>query len=305
MGAQLMSNALCSLSLFVTSRGKGVDSINMNDSTAHTKSPIVAHYATGYEKDRLATGPGQLERVRTEEIVTRYLPSAPAEIVDIGGGPGVYSAWLAAHGYRVELLDMVPLHVEQARRAFAELGFETVRAQVGDARQLPYASDSADFALLLGPLYHLPERVDRLSALREARRVVRPGGGVAVAAISRFASLFDGFFRGFAHDPSFVAIVREDLSTGRHQNPAQNAVYFTRAYFHHPQELSGELEEAGFVDPDVLAVEGPFWCLQNFDEVWSNAELRQHMLTFLRQIERDSSLMGASAHLLAFARKPN
>jgi ubiquinone/menaquinone biosynthesis C-methylase UbiE len=277
----------------------------MTDSTTDTSSPIVAHYAIGYEKDRLDTGPGQLERVRTEEILARYLPSAPAEIVDIGGGPGVYSAWLAAQGYRVELLDIVPLHVEQALRTFAELGLETVRAQVGDARQLPYASDSVDFALLLGPLYHLPERVDRLSALREARRVVRPGGGVAVAAISRFASLFDGFFRGFVHDPSFVAIVREDLSTGRHHNPTQNAAYFTSAYFHHPQELSEELEEAGFVDPDLLAVEGPFWCLQNFDEVWSKAELREHMLTFLRQIERDSSLIGASAHLLAFARKPN
>jgi ubiquinone/menaquinone biosynthesis C-methylase UbiE len=277
----------------------------MTDSAAHTKSPIVAHYATGYEKDRLATGPGQLERVRTEEIVTRYLPSAPAEIVDIGGGPGVYSAWLASQGYRVELLDIVPLHVEQARRTFAELGLEMVRAQVGDARQLPYASDSADFVLLLGPLYHLAERVDRISALGEARRVVRPGGGVAVAAISRFASLFDAFFRGFSNDPSFLAIVREDLSTGRHQNPTQNAAYFTSAYFHHPQELCEELEEAGFVDPDLLAVEGPFWCLQNFEEVWSKAELREHMLTFLRQIEREISLIGASAHLLAFARKPN
>jgi ubiquinone/menaquinone biosynthesis C-methylase UbiE len=277
---------------------------DMTDSTAHTGSPIVAHYATGDEKDRLGTGPGQLERVRTEEIVTRYLPSAPAGIVDIGGGPGVYAAWLASQGYRVELLDIVPLHVEQARRTFAESGIETARAQVGDARQLPYASDSADFALLLGPLYHLAERADRISALREARRVVRPGGGVVVAAISRFASLFDAFFRGFGHDPSFLGIVQEDLSTGRHHNPTRNAAYFTNAYFHHPRELSEELEEAGFVNPDVLAVEGPFWCLQNFAEVWSNVELREHMLTFLRQIERDSSLLGASAHLLAFARKP-
>jgi ubiquinone/menaquinone biosynthesis C-methylase UbiE len=277
----------------------------MTDSTTDSNSRVVAHYAMGYEKDRLETGPGQLERVRTEEIVTRHLPSAPAEIVDIGGGPGVYSAWLAAQGYRVELLDIVPLHVEQARDKFAELGLETARAQVGDARQLPYASDSADFALLLGPLYHLPERVDRVSALREARRVVRPGGRVAVAAISRFASLLDGFFRGFSHDPSFVAIVREDLSSGRHQNPTQNAAYFTHAYFHHPQELSAELEEAGFVDPDLVAVEGPFWCLQNFDEVWSRDGLREHMLGFLRQIERDGSLIGASAHLLALARKPN
>jgi ubiquinone/menaquinone biosynthesis C-methylase UbiE len=276
----------------------------MNDSAADIHAPVVVHYATGYEEHRLATGSGQLERVRTEEILTRYLPPVPAEIVDVGGGPGAYSAWLAGQGYRVALLDIVPLHVEQARHAFAELGLETARAEVGDARQLPYPSESADFALLLGPLYHFSERVDRLSALREAWRVVRPGGGVAVAAISRFASLLDGFFRGFVHDPNFVAIVREDLSSGRHHNPTQNAAYFTDAYFHHPQEVSEELEEAGFVDPDMFAVEGPFWCLQNFEEVWSKGELREHMLRFLRQIERDGSLMGASAHLLGLARKP-
>jgi ubiquinone/menaquinone biosynthesis C-methylase UbiE len=276
----------------------------MTDSTTHPVSPVVAHYAGGYEEGRLDSGPGQLERARTKEIVTRYLPSAPAEIVDIGGGPGVYSAWLAAQGYQVELLDLVPLHVEQARHRFAEQGLEAVRADVGDARNLPYASDSADFALLLGPLYHLPDRVDRLAALREARRVVRPGGRVVVAAISRFASLLDGFFRGFSRDPSFVAIVQEDLSSGRHQNPTENSAYFTNAYFHHPQELSEELEEAGFLETDLIAVEGPFWCLQNFDEVWSKDELREPMLGFLRQIERDSSLMGASAHLLAVGRAP-
>jgi ubiquinone/menaquinone biosynthesis C-methylase UbiE len=275
----------------------------VTNSTADTKSPIVAHYATGYEGDRLGTGPGQLELIRTQEVLTRYLPSAPARVVDVGGGPGVYSAWLAKLGYDVELLDVVPLHVEQARQKFGELGLEPARAEVGDARQLPYASESADWALLLGPLYHLPGRDDRLSALREARRVLRPGGGIAVAAISRFASLLDGFFRGFIRDPSFARIVQDDLDSGLHQNPTQNTEYFTTAYFHHPSELSEELEEAGFSGVDLLAVEGPFWCLQDFDETWSKPELREHMLDFLRRIERDGSVIGASAHLLGLARK--
>jgi ubiquinone/menaquinone biosynthesis C-methylase UbiE len=277
---------------------------NVTNSTGNTNSPIVAHYATGYEGDRLSTGPGQLERIRTQEILTRYLPPAPARVVDVGGGPGVYSAWLATLGYHIDLLDVVPLHVEQARQKFVELGLETARAEVGDARQLPYDSGNVDWALLLGPLYHLAVRDDRLSALREARRVLRPGGGIAVAAISRFASLLDGFFRGFVRDPSFARIVQEDLDHGRHQNPTQNPEYFTTAYFHHPSELSEELEEAGFSDVDLLAVEGPFWCLHDFDETWSNAELRERMLNFLRLIEKDGSIIGASAHLLALARKP-
>jgi ubiquinone/menaquinone biosynthesis C-methylase UbiE len=278
--------------------------MSMSEPTRESHSPVVEHYATGYEKDRLGRGSGRLERARTEEILTRYLPAAPADVVDIGGGAGVYAAWLAARGYRVELLDIVPLHVEQARQAFAERGLDAARARVGDALRLPFAPESADCALLLGPLYHLLERADRLTALREAWRVVRPGGTIAVAAISRFASLLDGFFRGFSHDPSFVAIVREDLASGRHRNITENPSYFTHAYFHHPREVPAELVEAGFVEPELLAVEGPFWCLQNFDEVWASAALREHLLGFLRQVERDESLIGASAHLLALARKP-
>jgi SAM-dependent methyltransferase len=277
----------------------------MTDLSTGAASPVLAHYSTGHEKARLRTGPGQLERVRTREILSQFLPSAPADIVDIGGGPGAHAAWLASRGYTVDLLDLVPLHVEQAREEFYKVGQGIARAQVGDARQLPYASESMDAALVLGPLYHLPEKNDRLRTLQEARRVLRPGGCVAVAGISRFASLMDGFFRGFINDPRFVGIVEADLRTGRHENPAGEPTYFTTAYFHHPTELGEELSEAGFRDVEIVAVEGPFWCLQTFDELWAENELRDKLLSFLRQIDRDSSLIGASAHLLALGRKPS
>jgi SAM-dependent methyltransferase len=276
----------------------------VNDSRMEETSHLLAHYAIGYEKDRLHTGAGQLERARTEDILVRFLPSAPAVVVDVGGGPGGYAAWLASRGYDVDLLDIVPLHVDQAREAFDSLGPGKARAEVGDARQLPFASESRDAALLLGPLYHLPSKEDRLRALREAWRVLRPGGRIAAAGISRFASLLDGFFRGFIADPAFVGIVEADLESGRHENVTDNPAYFTKAYFHHPRDLAVELEEAGFLDVEVLAVEGPFWCLPDFDGIWSDADHRERLLTFLRRIERDPSLTGASAHLLALARKP-
>lgn len=190
---------------------------------------MLAHYSIGYEKDRLDQGPGRLEWVRTREILMRYLPSPPASVVDVGGGPGRYAAWLAAEGYEVDLLDLVPLHVEQARETFQALGRTGVRAEVGDARELPYASVSKDVALLLGPLYHLPTREDRLDALREAWRVLRPNGLIAVAAISRFASLMDGFARGLIADPGFVKVVEDDLSTGHHENPSGNPDYLVQA----------------------------------------------------------------------------
>jgi SAM-dependent methyltransferase len=78
---------------------------------------ILRYYAAGLEDERLTQGPFQLERVRTEELLKRHLPSPPAKVLDVGGGSGPYACRLAGQGYEVTLLDPVPLHVEQARRA--------------------------------------------------------------------------------------------------------------------------------------------------------------------------------------------
>jgi SAM-dependent methyltransferase len=118
----------------------------------------------------------------------------------------------------------------------------------GDARCLSAQSNSADAVLLLGPLYHLVERSDRLMALREARRILKPKGVLIAAAISRFASLIDGLARGFFRDSDFRKIVASDLATGQHRNPTNQTAYFTTAYFHHPEELAAEVREASFTD---------------------------------------------------------
>src|SRR5262249_49876920 len=79
-------------------------------------------------------------------------------------------------GYAVHLSDVVPLHVEQAREASArQPDHPLAGTAVGDARRLAHPDGSADAVLLLGPLYHLTERADRLAAWREARRGRRPG----------------------------------------------------------------------------------------------------------------------------------
>lgn len=208
---------------------------------------VVRFYAEADEATRLRLGWFQLEHARTQELILRHLTPAPATILDVGGGGGIYSCWLASRGYQVHLIDPVPKHVEQARAASAaQKEHPLASAEIGDARLLPQVEASTDAMLLLGPLYHLVERDDRLACLREAYRVLRPGGMIWGAGISRFASLLDSLSHGFFDDPEFAPIVTRDLEDGQHRNPTANPVYFTNAYFHKPGELSREFLSAGF-----------------------------------------------------------
>jgi SAM-dependent methyltransferase len=198
-------------------------------------------------------------------------------------------------GYEVRLVDLVPRHVEQAK----ETGIDAV---LGDAATLGEPDGSWDAVLLLGPLYHLQERADRLQALGEARRVLRPGCPVFAAAISRFAPIIDGLDSGYLDDERFRTTVADNLATGRHVNPTGDPAHFTTAYFHLPNELASEVTEAGFWDVDVLAVEGIAWAAGDLGKRWEDPERRAVVEGFLRRLEREPSLMGASPHLLAVGR---
>lgn len=279
----------------------------MPESRSPHKPPpeMLGHYQAGVENGRLAVGSGNLEMERTREIIRRFLPPPPAVIADIGGGPGIYSGWLARLGYEVHLIDPVPLHVEQAQeRSRAQPEAPIASAQVGDARQVERDDTSVAAVLLLGPLYHLTEQADRIAALREAGRITQPGGHIFAAAISRFASLLDGLDRGFIADPAFRDIMAEDLRNGQHRNPEYTPHYFTTAYFHRPEELRAEFEAAGLRHLQTLAVEGPAAYIQRVVDQWDDPDWRQQVLAVLRRIEDEPELIGASPHLLAIGQVP-
>jgi SAM-dependent methyltransferase len=261
------------------------------------------HYGLGVERGRLmANGEPNLELARTLELLARFLPPPPAEILDVGGGPGVYASILASQGYRVHLVDVLALHVEQAEATAAAQPEASFTAALGDARRLAERDASWDGVLLLGPLYHLTEREQRLEALREARRVLRPQGVVIAAAISRFASLLDGLRQAFLAEPEFVEIVDRDLREGQHRNPmpAEHPEWFTTAFFHHPDELAAELRDAGLAVEALLGVEGPGWL---FPDRWHEPAQREAVMRAARAVEGEAALRAVSAHLLAIGRK--
>ena len=265
---------------------------------------IVRYYSEADEASRLCTGWFQLEQARTQELILRHIQPAPATVLDIGGGAGAYACWLAARGYHVHLIDPVLRHVEQACAASAKQPQHPLAsAVVGDARNLEQANQTMDAVLMLGPIYHLTERQDRLTALREALRVLRSGGPIWVAGISRFASLLDSLSGGFFDRPEFAPILDRDLADGQHRNPTGNLTYFTNAFFHRPDELAAELSEAGFERVELVAVEGPGWLARDFVRLWNDPQQRERLLALLRKVEHEPTLIGASSHILAIGRK--
>lgn len=276
----------------------------MSESHFSLPPEFFEHYASGYEAQRLQSGSSQIELARTQELVMRYMPPPPAVIFDVGGGPGVYACWLAKQGYEVHLLDANPLHVALAQQASqAQSDAPLVSIEVGDARSLQRPDARVDVVLLFGPLYHLTERVDRLMVLQEAHRVLRSGGLLLAASVSRFASALDGLRQGLFDDPAFTQIVERDLLDGQHRNPTNHPMYFTTSFFHHPEELQAEVKEAGFLYERTLPVEGPLWLSPYVVANFSDQKRREQFLALARRLEEEPSLLGVSAHLLVVARK--
>jgi ubiquinone/menaquinone biosynthesis C-methylase UbiE len=263
---------------------------------------IRAYYDRAPEESRLELW-SPLEEARTRELILRHTPPAPAVVLDVGGAAGAYAFWLAERGYKVSLLDATPRLVDVARTRNERAIRPLAGCEVADARELPQPDDSADMVLLLGPLYHLVQPEDRRTALAEAARVLRDGGVLIAAAISRWGSVLDGLARELLRDPSFTPIVERDLEDGNHKNPTGELDYFTTAYFHRPEDLRREVSDAGLKVEGLYGIEGPGWILPDLSDRLNDPKRRDIVMQVARWLESEPSMLGCSAHLLAVGRK--
>lgn len=126
--------------------------------------------------------------------------------------------------------------------------------------------------------------------------MLRPGGVLLAAAISRFASTLDGLRHGALHDPD------GDLRDGVHRNPdvTGHPEWFTLAYFHMPESLREEVRRAGFSDVHLVGIEGIGAAADVGDPLDDPAQ-RETLLRAIRRVEAEPSLLGLRPHLMAIA----
>lgn len=266
---------------------------------------IYEFYNNGAEIGRLERGLGIVEFHRTKEILARYIDSGKV-IYDIGGGIGVYAAWLAKKGNEVHLFELAENAVEYAKaNMMQDCRFV---AEIGNALQVNRPDESADVVLLMGPQYHLRDRGERLQSLREAFRVLKKGGLLVAAGISKFSSMtwalsVYGEKNDFIDDPVFFNMIKGEMSSGDHIRPKEYPKFIAEAYFTTSEEMKSEIVEAGFVVEKAIAVEGCIWFTPHLTEKWEDEACRGRLLDIVRMTESEPEMMGMSPHFLLVARK--
>lgn len=260
---------------------------------------ILEFYNAGVEKDRLNTGIGKIEFERTKEIILRYSGEKKQIIFEVGGGTGEYSRWLSGLGHQVHLLELSPNAVEYARELNKSVKQPIFEIEAANAIALDQPDEIADIVLLMGPIYHLTEKSDRLKALKEAKRVLKKGGILVTAAISRYGSTLWGLSvfgqkNDFIDDDVFYSMIARELADGQHIRPEKYPGFIARAFFHLPGEIRGEIEAAGFKYEKTIAVEGAVWIVPGFEEKWANSCSRKRLLEISRMVETHENIMGMS-----------
>ena len=275
-----------------------------------TMNEIYNFYNNGAEIGRLERGLGIVEFHRTKEILSRYIDKGEV-VYDIGGGIGMYAAWLAKKGNEVHLIELAESAVEYAKaNMMQDCRFV---AETGNALQVNRPDESADVVLLMGPLYHLRDREERLQALRVAFRLLKKGGLLMAAGISKFSSMTWALsvygekknenLVEFLDDPVFFNMIKSEMTTGDHIRPKEYPKFIAEAYFTTSEEMKLEIVEVGFVVDKAIAVEGCIWFTPHLQEKWTDEASLERLLDIVRMTETEPEMMGMSPHFLVVARK--
>jgi len=161
---------------------------------------VVQEYYNNAVQDEWERVAGRPEFLLTCRMLNRYIKLGQ-KVLDIGGGPGRYSLYLAGKGCDVTLFDLSTENVAFAAERAKEQGL-CIQAIAGDAREVDkLVSDMYDHILLMGPMYHLLEEDERIKAVEAALKLLKPGGIIYVS----FISMMGGIIHYMKYAPDFSA----------------------------------------------------------------------------------------------------
>ena len=258
------------------------------------RKQIVNGFYDGYFEDtRLTrTRQGQLERMTTMHFVDKYAPEG-CSIIELGAGTGGYSIPLAKAGHKVTA-------VELAEKNFELLcengrGVKNLTAVHGDALDLSrFADGSFDLTLVFGPMYHVYDEAERMTVLREAVRVTKPGGVIITAFLSIHAIMYDNYLQN-----NFEAGLIENFT------PDYTVKHFAEQIFtgYNIDELEAQFDCLPVDHITTAAADGMLELASGrSDFALSDEDFERFAEYHLHHCER-RELLGLSSHLIHICRK--
>jgi S-adenosylmethionine-dependent methyltransferase len=261
---------------------------------------IASFYNSAVEREHSRLQRHQLEYDITWRYLDKYLPPQ-GSILEVGAATGGYTLGLAKRGYRVTAVDLSPILLQQCQRRISDEDLaDQVQFIQADARDLSQITQKEfDAVLLMGPLYHLVDETDRKKALMEAFVHLRAGGILFSAFISRFGIMGD-LLRNVPDWIEDQTDVHSILENGKDPDHYPRGGF--RAYFTRVSEIAPLHESIGF---ETMVVAGVEPAISADDESYNKLEgnQRQLWLDLLYKISAETSILGASRHLLYIGRK--
>jgi ubiquinone/menaquinone biosynthesis C-methylase UbiE len=259
-------------------------------------------YNKASEETRLEKGMGIFEFERIKELIELHIFESKATIIDIGGGTGKYSEWLAKKGHMVHLLEPVLKHIKLAEKRANKLK-NPFSVTIGEAKKLPFKSNSADLVILHGPLYHLQKREDRLAAILEAKRVLKKNGIILGFAINATASTVVGLMNGMIHANSFFEMCKKELTSGIHNAPKDFPFLLADAFYHKPEDLKSEFLEQNLNFINIFAVEGIIWLDNEYFANMLDKKKSKTLKDLQKFTQNDEYLLPFSPHMMIAVKK--
>lgn len=255
-------------------------------------SPIELHYNKHPEDLRLQRRHGIVEFETTMHHLHRYLQPDDV-ILDIGAGTGRYTSALMAEGRQVRAVELVRRNIE----VFLQRE-PTADVVQGDACHMPFLPDGvADVTLLLGPLYHLISEEDKLQALREARRVTRPGGLIFVAYLmNEYSILSYCFDEERIGDLLARGVVDADFHIRAHQDELYDYVRL--------EDIDRLNQAAGLARVTIFSPDGAADYMRTRLNRMSE-ETFAHFVEYQKRISERPDLIGAGSHVVDVVRCPS
>lgn len=255
---------------------------------------IEKYYNKFNEEKRLNSRHGQVEYRITmkyiNEIISKVMQQrgmqskSELKLLDIGAGTGRYSVPLCEDGYDVTAVELVKYNLGILKKKQS-----SVKAYQGNALKLKrFEDDSFDVTLLFGPMYHLIKDEDKVKALKEAKRVTKPGGYILVAYVmNEYAVIVHGIQEGMIKESMEEGLLSDTFRV----TPKEDDLYdYVRI-----EDIDGYNKQAGLIREKIISPDGA----ANYIRPFLNKLDDESFECFVRYQEavcERPDLIGAGAH---------